>query len=132
MVMTDPIADLLTRIRNAYRADHQRVAIGYSKFKESIVKLLVDEGYLDGYKVERDEGHPRLIVDIKYGERGEPAIRGLERVSKPGLRIYVRRDTIPYVKNGLGVAVISTSHGVLPDYAARSKGVGGEYICRVW
>lgn len=131
MVMTDPIADLLTRIRNAFRAGHDQVSIGYSKFKESIVKVLVDEGYLHGYRIVEGD-HREIEVDIKYGEDGKPAIRGLERVSKPGLRVYVRRDTIPYVKNGLGVAVISTSHGVLPDYTARKEGVGGEFVCRVW
>lgn len=131
MVMTDPIADLLTRIRNAYRAGHDQVCIGYSKFKESIVRLLVDEGYLEGYQV-LESDHRQIEIAIKYGEDGRPAIKGIERVSKPGLRVYVRRDTIPYVMNGLGVAVLSTSQGVLPDYSARRIGVGGEFVCRVW
>jgi small subunit ribosomal protein S8 len=132
MVMTDPVADLLTRVRNAARVGHKQVSVNHSKFKEALVKLLVDEGYLEGYNVLDSDGHRAIQVDLKYTTGGKPAFRGIERVSKPGLRVYVRRDKIPYVMNGLGVAVLSTSKGVLPDYTARREGVGGELICRVW
>jgi len=132
MVMTDPIADLLTRVRNAARAGHKQTSVGHSKFKEALVKLLVEEGYLEAYHVDSSGAHRTILVDLKYTAGGKPAFRGLERVSKPGLRVYVRREKLPYVMNGLGVAVISTSNGVLPDYAARREGLGGELICRVW
>lgn len=134
MVMTDPVADLLTRVRNAARAGHKQVSVSHSNFKEALVKLLVEEGYLDGYSLESEDGGPHrsIQVDLKYTTGGKPAFKGLERISKPGLRVYVRRDKIPYVMNGLGVAVLSTSKGVLPDYTARREGVGGELICRVW
>ncbi|MCK4594854.1 30S ribosomal protein S8 [bacterium] len=132
MVMTDPVADLLTRVRNAARAGHKQVTVNHSKFKEAIVKLLVEEGYLGSYAVVESGRHRAIQVDLKYTAAGKPAFHGIERVSKPGLRIYVRRDRIPYVMNGLGVAVLSTSRGVLPDYTARREGLGGELICRVW
>ncbi len=132
MVMTDPVADLLTRVRNAARAGHKQVTVNHSKFKEAIVKLLVEEGYLESYSIDEDGRHLAIQVDLKYTSAGKPAFRGIERVSKPGLRIYVRRDRIPYVMNGLGVAVLSTSKGVLPDYTARREGLGGELICRIW
>ena len=132
MVMTDPVADLLTRVRNAARAGHKQVNVNHSKFKEAIVKLLVEEGYLGGYAVVEGEPHQSIQVDLKYTTAGKPAFHGIERVSKPGLRVYVRRGRIPYVMNGLGVAVLSTSRGVLPDYTARREGVGGELICRIW
>src|SRR4030042_3557523 len=128
MVMTDPVADLLTRVRNAARAGHKQVSVSPPNFKEAPVKLLVGEGYLDGYALDSDGPHRTIQVDLKYTTGGKPAFRGLERISKPGLRVYVRRDKIPYVMNGLGVAVVSTSQGVLPAYTARREGAGGGRI----
>jgi len=131
MVMTDPIADLLTRIRNATRMGHKKLVLGHSKFKEAIVKLLVDEGYLAEYSVEKNQ-HKDLVIGLKYTADGKAVIQGIQRISKPGLRIYSRRNNIPYIMSGLGIAVLSTSKGVLTDNDARRSGLGGELICRIW
>jgi len=130
--MTDPIADLLTRIRNAQKAKHTSVQIPRSKVKLALVKLLKDEGFIEGYVELEDKKQGRIKVFLKYNTNDEGVIRGLERVSRPGRRLYVGRDEIPRVRNGLGVAVLTTSKGLLTDRQARQAGVGGEVICHVW
>lgn len=130
-MMTDPIADMLSRIRNAALARLDRTEIPYSKLKERIAGLLKDEGYVRDFHVER-EHPPRLVVVLKYGSARESAIVGLRRTSRPGRRVYVGHDAIPEVQNGLGVAILSTSRGVMTDRAARQARVGGEVLCEVW
>jgi small subunit ribosomal protein S8 len=130
MSMTDPIADMLTRIRNAQMVGQVDVGMPHSKLKTSIAQVLKDEGYIEDFAV-RDEGIKReLRIGLKY-YAGRPVIERLERVSKPGLRVYKGRDDIPRVMNGLGVAILSTSHGVMTDRKARATGVGGEVLCIV-
>jgi len=130
--MTDPIADLLTRIRNAMHARHGSVVIPRSNIKLEIVKILKSEGFIEGY-VEVEAGPQGAIkVFPKYAANFNGVIRGLERVSKPSRRVYVGRDDIPQVRNGLGVAILTTPGGVLTDRQARDKGVGGEVLCYVW
>ena len=130
MSMSDPIADMLTRIRNAQSAGKTLVAIPSSKLKVSIAQVLKDEGYIDGFAVREGEGKPVLEVSLKY-YAGHPVIEKIERVSRPGLRIYKGRDELPKVMNGLGVAIVSTSRGVMTDRKARASGVGGEVLCIV-
>lgn len=131
MSMSDPIADMLTRIRNAQSVDKPEVAMPASKLKVAIARVLQDEGYIDGFRVDPNAaGHPELRVGLKY-YAGRPVIERLERVSRPGLRIYRGRDALPEVMNGLGVAIVSTSRGVMTDRKARAQGVGGEVICYV-
>jgi small subunit ribosomal protein S8 len=130
MSMSDPIADMLTRIRNAQRVDKTEVVMPSSKLKVAIAQVLKDEGYIEGFAVQPNEGKPELRVGLKY-YAGRPVIERLERVSRPGLRVYKGRDDIPEVMNGLGVAIVSTSRGVMTDRKARSQGVGGEVICYV-
>jgi len=130
MSMSDPIADMLTRIRNAQRVEKTEVVMPSSKLKAAIAQVLTDEGYIDGFKVEANEGKPQLRIGLKY-YAGRPVIERLERVSRPGLRIYRGRDEIPQVMNGLGVAIVSTSRGVMTDRRARTQGVGGEVLCYV-
>ena len=130
MSMSDPIADMLTRIRNAQSVEKAEVLMPSSKLKVSIAQVLKDEGYIDGFKVEANEGKPELRIGLKY-YAGRPVIERLERVSRPGLRIYKSRDQIPQVMNGLGVAIVSTSRGVMTDRRARTQGVGGEVLCYV-
>jgi len=130
MSMSDPIADMLTRIRNAQAVEKTTVVMPSSKVKVSIAKVLKDEGYIEGYSVGDDGGKAILTVELKY-YAGRPVIERLERVSKPGLRIYKSRDAIPQVLNGLGVAIVSTSQGMMTDRKARATGVGGEVICYV-
>ena len=127
MSMTDPIADMLTRIRNAQRVDKQTVAMPSSKIKVAIAAVLKDEGYIDGFQIKGEEGKPTLEVQLKY-YAGRPVIERLERVSRPGLRIYKGRDSLPQVLNGLGVAIVTTSKGVMTDRRARQTGLGGEVI----
>jgi small subunit ribosomal protein S8 len=128
--MTDPVADMLTRIRNAQTAGHAEVSMPCSKLKISIAQVLKDEGYIDEFAI-RGEGKSReLRVGLKY-YAGRPVIERLERVSKPGLRVYKGRHDIPRIMNGLGVAIVSTSHGVMTDRKARADGVGGEILCYV-
>jgi small subunit ribosomal protein S8 len=130
MSMTDPIADMLTRIRNAQMVGQVDVGMPHSKLKLSIAQVLKDEGYIEDYAV-REEGIKReLRIGLKY-YAGRPVIERLERISKPGLRVYKGRDDIPRVMNGLGVAILSTSHGVMTDRKARATGVGGEVLCIV-
>ena len=130
MSTTDPLGDMLTRIRNAQRVDKVSVSMPASKLKLAIAKVLEDEGYIDGFKVSGADGKPELEIGLKY-YAGRPVIERLERVSKPGLRIYKGRDDLPKVLNGLGVAIISTPQGVMTDRKARAVGVGGEVICYV-
>ncbi len=132
MSMSDPISDLLTRIRNGAQAGHDRVLIPHSRLKEAIVKLLEFEGFVDGFEVRRKGIESWLEVGLRYDRDSKAIIRGLERVSKPSRRIYVRRDEVPYVRNGLGLAILTTPKGVISDRDARRDGVGGEVICYVW
>jgi small subunit ribosomal protein S8 len=130
MSMSDPIADMLTRIRNAQQVEKTSVAMPASKLKVAIAKVLADEGYIDGFNVAEDSGKSTLEIGLKY-YAGRPVIERLERVSKPGLRIYKAAKAIPHVMNGLGVAIVSTPKGVMTDRKARASGVGGEVICYV-
>ena len=130
MSMSDPIADLLTRIRNAQMVRKPEVNIPSSKIKAAIAQVLKDEGYIDGFAVRENGGKPELEISLKY-YAGQPVIEKIERVSRPGLRIYRGRDDLPKVMNGLGVAIVSTSRGVMTDRKARATGVGGEVLCIV-
>jgi small subunit ribosomal protein S8 len=130
MSMSDPIADMLTRIRNAQRVDKTDVVMPSSKLKVAIAGVLKDEGYIDGFNVVSNEGKPELHIGLKY-YAGRPVIERLERVSRPGLRVYKGSDAIPQVMNGLGVAIVSTPRGVMTDRKARAAGVGGEVLCYV-
>jgi small subunit ribosomal protein S8 len=134
MTMTDPIADMLTRIRNANTAHFETVRMPGSKLKESLAAILVDEGYITGYQIDDEPGNPgkTLEITMKYSPDRERTISGIRRVSKPGLRIYARADRIPRVLGGLGVAVVSTSKGLMTDREARRRHIGGEVLCYVW
>ena len=132
MQITDPIADLLTRIRNASTAKHPSVDIPASNLKKAICQILVDEGYIKGMKVTEDNKQGTITLTLKYQENGTPVIAGLKRVSKPGLRIYTNCEDMPKVMKGLGTAIISTSKGVMTDKAARAAHVGGEVLAFVW
>ena len=132
MTMTDPIADLLTRLRNANSAHHDEVSIPFSKLKSHIAEILQAEGYIVGWKVEEATVGQNLIVELKYGPNRERALAGVKRVSKPGLRVYAKSTNLPKVLGGLGVAIISTSQGLLTDRQANQKGVGGEVLAYVW
>jgi small subunit ribosomal protein S8 len=130
MSMSDPIADLLTRIRNAQMVAKASVTIPSSKIKVAIAQVLKDEGYIDGFVVKAEAGSPELEIALKY-YAGRPVIERLERVSRPGLRVYKGKDSIPHVMNGLGVAIVTTPKGVMTDRKARATGVGGEVLCYV-
>ena len=130
MSMSDPIADMLTRIRNAQRVDKASVSMPSSKLKVAIATVLKDEGYIDSFEVKANDGKPVLEISLKY-YAGRPVTERIERVSKPGLRIYKGRHSIPQVMNGLGVTIVSTSRGVMTDRKARANGVGGEVLCYV-
>jgi small subunit ribosomal protein S8 len=130
MSLSDPIADMLTRIRNAQRAEKSSVLMPHSKLKAAIAQVLKDEGYIEDYKAAVTAGKQHLEIALKY-YAGKPVIERIERVSKPGLRIYKGKDDLPKVMNGLGVAIVSTSKGVMTDHRARVAGVGGEVICIV-
>ena len=130
MSMSDPIADLLTRIRNAQMVARQTVSAPSSKVKVAIAQVLKDEGYIDDFQVKEANGHPELEITLKY-YAGRPVIERIERVSRPGLRVYKKRDDIPQVMNGLGVAIVTTSKGVMTDRKARATGLGGEVLCYV-
>ncbi|MFO1284571.1 MAG: 30S ribosomal protein S8 [Burkholderiales bacterium] len=130
MSMTDPIADMLTRIRNAQMIERATVEMPSSKVKIAIAKVLKDEGYIDGFKVDGDAAKPVLEIALRY-HAGRPVIERIERVSSPGLRIYRGKDEMPKVMNGLGIAIVSTSRGVMTDRKARATGVGGEVLCIV-
>lgn len=137
MSVTDPIADALTKIRNAYSARHLQVQIRHSRLVEAIVRILDEENYISGYDtIERDPAkglnHRAINVNLRYTNQGEPIVRGITRASRPGLRVYVDADHIPCVYNNTGIAIISTSRGVMVDRQARKMRVGGEFLCRVW
>lgn len=130
-MMTDPIADMLTRIRNALHASHAAVSIPASNTKAEIARILREEGYVKSVEQLEEAAQGAIRIELKYvGD--EPVITGIERVSKPGRRVYCGKDSVPAVRNGMGVAIVSTSHGVLTDRQCRDKGVGGEVLCRVW
>jgi small subunit ribosomal protein S8 len=134
MTMTDPIADMLTRLRNANAAYHETVSMPYSKIKSHIAEILLQEGYIAGWSVTEPEHGPgkTLVLQLKFGPNRERSIAGLRRVSKPGLRVYCKSTSLPRVLGGLGVAIISTSSGLLTDRQAAKKGVGGEVLAYVW
>ena len=132
MAVNDPIADFLTRLRNAHMAKHEAVEIPHSKMKAEIARILEQEGYIVGFS-EKGSGAERvLVIELKYGPDGERAIAGLRRMSRPGRRVYRKQKEIPRVLDGLGVAILSTSQGILTDHQARSRGVGGEVLCFVY
>lgn len=130
--VTDPIADMLTRIRNANAAGHDEVRVPASKLKAEIARILKEEGFIQDWTWVHDGPQGTLRITLKYGPKRERVLRGIRRVSKPGLRVYVRRQEIPRVRGGLGVAILSTSRGILTDRQARRLGVGGEVLCYVW
>jgi len=131
-MMTDPIADMLTRIRNAYKARFEKVDIPCSQLKISIASALRNEGYIKNYKVVTEGPKSILQVHLKYGAQKKPALSEVKRISKPGRRVYVGKDEIPMIKSGMGVAIVSTSKGILTDKDARKEGLGGELICSCW
>ncbi len=143
-MLTDPIADMLTRIRNANKAMHERAVMPTSRLKEEIARILKDEGYIADYRVERGAeragpngapdplGYDLLVIELKYGRNRERVITNLRRVSKPGRRVYARRDRLPRVLGGMGTAILSTSQGLVTSKTAAERGVGGEVICYVW
>lgn len=132
MTMTDPVADMLTRIRNANTVRHERVDVPSSRIKESIARILRDEGFIREYE-KVDDGHQgTLRLHLKYSPERGRVISGLKRISRPGLRVYARKDQVPRVLGGLGIAVVSTSHGVVTDREARRLGLGGEVVCYIW
>ncbi|RKX65788.1 MAG: 30S ribosomal protein S8 [Thermodesulfobacteriota bacterium] len=130
--ITDPIADMLTRIRNAIQAKKGEVEIPSSKLKLGIIRILKQEGYIQQHKLIKDGKQGIIKVTLKYNEDKKSAISGLKRISKPGRRIYVKKEQLPYVLNGLGIAIISTSKGILTDKQARALGIGGEWLCSIW
>ncbi|TWP37377.1 30S ribosomal protein S8 [Leekyejoonella antrihumi] len=132
MTMTDPIADMLTRVRNANSAHHDSTSMPYSKLKSHIAEILQAEGYIGGFHVEEAEVGKKLTVDLKYGPNRERSIAGVRRISKPGLRVYAKSTNLPRVLGGLGVAILSTSSGLLTDRQAADKGVGGEVLAFIW
>jgi small subunit ribosomal protein S8 len=132
MTMTDPVADMLTRLRNANAAYHDSVSMPHSKLKAHLAEILQQEGYIAGWRVEDAPVGKNLIVTLKYGPSRERSIAGIKRISKPGLRVYARKDNLPKVLGGLGVAIISTSTGLMTDKQAKKQGVGGEVVAWVW
>ena len=132
MTMTDPVADMLTRIRNANTAGHASVEIPASKMKKNIADILVKEGCIKGYELVEDDKQGIIKVQMKYGADKQKVISGIKKISKPGLKVYAKSSDVPKVLGGLGVAIISTSNGLITDKEARSMGVGGEVICYVW
>jgi small subunit ribosomal protein S8 len=132
MVMTDPVADFLTRIRNANSVNHEKVEIPSSKLKVTLAEILKEEGYIKDYDYIEDGKQGILRLYLKYGANKQKVITGIKRISKPGLRVYAKKDQIPRVLGGLGIAIISTSQGVMTDKRARKSGLGGEVLCYVW
>ena len=132
MLVTDPIADMLTRIRNALIVKHDTVEVPSSVMKRAIADILLSEGYIKGYTINEEGVEPMMTITLKYGANRQKVITGLKRISKPGLRVYARKDNIPKVLNGLGIAIISTSRGIMTDREARKQGVGGEVLAYVW
>ena len=132
MITTDPIADMLTRMRNAMMVKQSFTLIPASRMKEAIAQVLKEEGFIARYEVLRDGQFPMLKVYFKYSEKREPIVRGLQRISRPGCRVYTKKDEIPWVQSGLGTVILSTSRGIVSGKKARQLGVGGEIICKVW
>jgi len=132
MRLTDPVADMLARIRNAISARHQKVDIPTSKLKAEIARILKEEGYIANFKAMEEGGHKILRVYLKYGNNNEAAISNVERISRPGCRVYVRRSDIPRVLGGLGINILTTPRGVMTGRQARREGVGGEVLCQIW
>ena len=132
MSMTDPIADMLTRIRNGIQSRHDRIEMPTSKLKVEVAKILKSEGFISNYKLVEDKVQGVLRIYLKYSEDGEPVIHGIERISRPGRRVYRNKQEIPRVLGGLGLAIVSTSKGVLAGHDAIKSGVGGEVLCQVW
>ncbi len=132
MVVTDPIADMLTRIRNANQLKYKEVLVPTSKLKVSIANILKNEGYINGYKIISTENGSMMNIELKYGAKKERVITGLKRISKPGLRVYAKKNEIPTVLNGLGIAIISTSKGLMVDREARKENLGGEVLAYIW
>jgi small subunit ribosomal protein S8 len=131
-MMTDPVGDMLTRIRNAGQARHVETRCPASKLKQAVAKVLTSEGFISGARLEETEGHLVLILDLRYADSGNLMIDSISRVSKPGRRVYVGASEVPRIRNGLGIAVLSTSKGVMCDREAREAGIGGEVLCEVW
>ena len=131
-MLTDPVADMLTRIRNANKALHDRVEMPHSRLKEEIARILQEEGYIRGFHVDESNTHKVLVVELKYGRSRERVLNGVKRVSKPGRRIYASKDRLPRVLGGMGTAILSTSRGVITSRTAEREGIGGEVICFVW
>jgi small subunit ribosomal protein S8 len=131
-MLTDPIADMLSRIRNANKAMHERAEMPTSRMKEEIARILKEEGYIRDFRVQKGESFDTLVVDLKFGRNRERVITDLKRVSKPGRRVYARKDRLPRVLGGMGTAILSTSGGLITSRTAEQRGVGGEVICFVW
>ncbi len=131
-MMTDPVADLLARIRNSIAARHEKTDVPASRFKVELARILKDEGYIKNFKIMDDRGVGLLRLYLKYDEAGNPVIHGLARQSQPGRRLYARKDQLPQVLGGLGIAIVSTSQGLLSGQDARRRGLGGEVVCTVW
>ena len=132
MSVTDPIADLLTRMRNANQMRYNEVVVPSSKVKQEIVKILKDEGYIEDYKIEKNNVQDNIIITLKYGKNKERVISGLKRISKPGLRVYAKAEEIPTVLNGLGISIVSTSKGIMTGKEARKENLGGEVLAYIW
>lgn len=132
MSMTDPIADLLTRIRNATRERHEKMEIPASRLKANVVRVLKEEGYIRNFRLSREDGHPVIKIYLKYTDNGDSVIQGIRRVSRPGLRRYSGYETLPRPLSGAGIAIVSTSKGVMTGQRARAQKVGGELLCEVW
>jgi small subunit ribosomal protein S8 len=132
MNVTDPIADMLTRIRNASLARHKELSLPSSRMKREIARILTEEGFIEGFETQPDPVQDRLVLRLKYVEGRTPVVAGLKRISKPGLRVYARKTEIPRVLGGLGLAILSTSHGVMTGSDARKQNLGGEVLCYVW
>jgi len=132
MKTSDPLSDLFTRLRNGMRAGHDRVDVPSSRLKEAVLKVLEQEGFISSFRKVQEENRPVLRVGLKYDHEGEPIVSGLERVSRPGRRIYAKADAIPQVLGGLGVSIVSTSQGIVTDKMARQARLGGEVLCNVW
>lgn len=131
-MVNDPIADMLTRIRNAGMVQHSQVVMPSSRIKTDIAKILADEGFIKGYTVADDQPQPKLVIQLKYASRGKPVITGLERVSRPGRRVYTGYKEVPWVRSGLGISILSTPKGLMTGRQAWREKVGGELICNVW
>ena len=132
MKTSDPLSDLFTRLRNGMRAGHDRVDVPASRLKEAVLKVVENEGFVASYRREEKDGRPVLRVGLKYDGEGEPIVAGIERVSRPGRRVYAKADAIPAVLGGLGISIVSTSRGIVTDKQARKERLGGEVLCNVW